>query len=113
MTRYFMDEKGNYIGGFDGEFVEVPDAIEISSPPNDARQKWGGDDWLPMSPTDFSALDTATLNAMLVEPGSVMRAMATVMFQEINRLRVRPANSPALPAYTMAQFVAALKANIR
>lgn len=113
MTRYFIDDRGNYIGGFDGEFVEVPDAIEVSSPPDDARQLWGGDGWLPLPPPDFSALDTAALNAMLVEPGSVVRAIATVMFQEINRLRVRPANSPALQAYTMAQFIAALKANIR
>lgn len=114
MTRYFADINGNYIGAYDGEFVVTPDEMEVSSAPDDARQKWGGEGvgWLPYIP-DWNTLDTATLNAILIEPGSVVRAVALMALQEINRLRVRPANSPALPAYTTAQFIAALKANMR
>lgn len=41
MTKYFVDESGNYIGGFDGETgIDTSGFIEVETPPNDARQKW-------------------------------------------------------------------------
>jgi hypothetical protein len=58
---------------------------------------------------DQSAADLATLNAVLAEPGSVVRALGLVMFAEINKLRV----AGGAAAYTMPQFVAALKAQMR
>ncbi len=46
-TKYYVDDAGNYIGGFDG--VEPPaGAIEVPFPPEDARQKWDGAAWLPL-----------------------------------------------------------------
>lgn len=59
--------------------------------------------------TDFTALDLATLNDALAAPGSVVRALALLTFQEINALRVRA----GLTAYTMTQFTTALKAKMR
>ena len=59
-------------------------------------------------PTD-DEIDQAALNAALVEPGSVVRALGLVMFAEINKLRIKTGDA----AYTMPQFVAALKAKMR
>lgn len=64
---------------------------------------------IPPPPPDLSAIDTATLNAALTEPGSIVRALGLVMFAEINKLRVKNGDA----AYTMAQFMAALKAQMR
>lgn len=63
----------------------------------------------PYVPEDTSALDSMVLNNVLVQPGSVVRALGLVMFQEINKLRVKA----GLAQYTMDQFIAALKANMR
>lgn len=49
MTRYFVDEVGAYIGGFDG--VEPPvGSIEVPQAPEDARQVYDFDapSWLPI-----------------------------------------------------------------
>ena len=104
-TKYYADAQGNYIGGYEGS-VPPNGAIEVPTPPDDGRQKWIGGAW---QVADLSAVDTAALNAALVEPGSVVRALGLVMFTEINKLRVKNGD----PAYTMAQFTAALKAQMR
>lgn len=54
-------------------------------------------------------LDQAKLNAALIEPGSVVRALGLVMFDAVNALRVKTGD----PAYTMQQFLDALKAKMR
>lgn len=47
-TRYYVNEDGAYIGGFAG--VEPPvGAIEVPSAPEDYRQIWSGEEWLPLS----------------------------------------------------------------
>lgn len=61
-----------------------------------------------LSPSTDS-IDTASLNAALTASGSVVRALGLVMFAEINKLRIKNGD----PAYTMAQFLAALKAQMR
>lgn len=44
MTKYFVDQAGNYIGAFDG--AEPPaNSIEVPSAPSDARQSWTGIGW--------------------------------------------------------------------
>jgi len=60
-------------------------------------------------PPDPTVIDQETLNAALAEPGSVVRALAFLTFQEINALRVRA----GLTTYTMTQFTTALKAKMR
>lgn len=62
-------------------------------------------------PIDLSAGDQAALNAMLIEDGSILRAVVAVMRSEINI--VRAALVPALPPRTVAQITAALKAQMR
>lgn len=106
-TKFYVDSLGNYLGGFDGSPPPVG-SVEVPSAPDDGRQKWLNNAWQPYVP-DYSTIDSATLNAALIEPGSVVRSLGLVMFQEINKLRVLAGQ----PQYTMAQFIAALKANIR
>lgn len=71
-------------------------------------QAWGGVT-APYVAPDPVAMDTAALNAALIEPGSIVRALGLVMFAEINKLRVKNGD----PAYTMNQFKAALQAQMR
>jgi hypothetical protein len=103
-TEYFVDAQGVYLGGFDGS--APPNGIEVSAPPADARQKWVNGAW---SALDQDSLDLQGLNAALAEPGSVVRALGLVTFQEINKLRIRA----GLTAYSMDQFIQALKTNLR
>lgn len=51
MTKFFRDEVGNYLGGFDG--ATPPDgAIEVPGPPDNARQVWdiNAGVWLAAAP---------------------------------------------------------------
>lgn len=63
----------------------------------------------PPPPPTSDQLDTKALNEALVQDGSVVRALAEVMFLEINKLRVKTGDA----AYTKAAFVAALKGKMR
>lgn len=63
----------------------------------------------PVLTYDYTAIDQATLNAALVAPGSVVRALGLVMFTAVNALRVKTGD----PAYTMQQFLSALEAEMR
>ncbi len=47
MIKFYVDQDGNYLGGYDGS--PAPDgSIEILSPPNNAKQKWDGSKWLDL-----------------------------------------------------------------
>jgi hypothetical protein len=62
MTKYYIDINNNYLGGFDG--VAPPTgATEVSSAPDDARQKWNGSSWdfIVLSPEErLSVISTTT-----------------------------------------------------
>ena len=45
-TKYYVDSKGNYLGGWDGK-CDVSGAIEVEVPPGNANQKWDGAKYLP------------------------------------------------------------------
>ena len=45
MTKYYIDEAGRYLGGFDG--AKPPEgSIEIDAPPTDGRNTWNGTVWV-------------------------------------------------------------------
>lgn len=47
MTKFYVNDQGVYLGGFEG--AEPPiGAIEVPEPPSDARQIWDGEAWLPL-----------------------------------------------------------------
>lgn len=54
MTKFFVDQAGNYLGAFDG--AEPPDeSIEVPSAPGDARQLWLADRWsdIPLTVEEY------------------------------------------------------------
>lgn len=46
MMRYYADEQGSYLGGWDA--IPPAGAIEVPFPPDDARQVWDGVQWGPV-----------------------------------------------------------------
>lgn len=61
----------------------------------------------PNAPEDLDALDNATLNAILTEPGSVVRAMAEIQFGMIK------GTIPVTPSLTKQQYLGMLKQRMR
>lgn len=55
--RYYVDEAGAFLGGWDAEPPEG--AVEVPSAPFDARQSWLGDRWgdVPAEPITTAAVD--------------------------------------------------------
>lgn len=41
--KFYVDESGNYLGGFDGAIPE--NGVEVATAPNDSRQIWNGTSW--------------------------------------------------------------------
>jgi len=60
-------------------------------------------------PIDYDVLDQDRLNHELTQDGSVVRALAELVFEEINKLRVKNGD----PAYTKQQFIGAMKQKMR
>lgn len=51
-TKYYVDDIGNYLGGF-GEGVTPPDGgLEVPNPPNHALQLWVASQWQAYTPTN-------------------------------------------------------------
>lgn len=45
MTKYYVDDAGHYLGGFDG--MDGPEgAIEVDTAPENAINTWDGDQWV-------------------------------------------------------------------
>jgi hypothetical protein len=100
----------------DGVQVDIPFSYRAGDPNGlgaALQEWWAVNPSFPIAaadpPADPAIYDQANLNAALAEEGSVFRAMALLTLQEINALRVRA----GLTAYTMTQFVTALKAKMR
>lgn len=50
-TKYFVDNSGNYLGGFDGDTGKIPfGSIEVGKPPPDGRMLWDGTKWIEPFP---------------------------------------------------------------
>ena len=64
-------------------------------------------DYVAPPPPDLSAIDLAELNRALTEQGSVMRALAEVVFG------IAKGTIPVTPSLTKPQFVALLKDRMR
>lgn len=64
---------------------------------------------VPLPRPTLDEIDQRELNAALAMQGSVLRAIAELVLIEVNKLRA----DHARPPYTKAQFVTALKAQMR
>lgn len=49
MTKHFVNDAGDYLGGFDGAPAPIG-AIEVPIPPLDGLDKWDGSQWIPATP---------------------------------------------------------------
>lgn len=75
-----------------------------------AQQVMTDFDFNATTPTAVNtANDTKRLNDVLSSQGDVTRALAMVMFGEINKLRIKGGDA----AYTLAQFRSAIRAQMR
>lgn len=48
-VKYYVDESGNYLGGFDG--TEPQGGVEVSLPPTHGSDTWNGSGWDAYAPT--------------------------------------------------------------
>jgi hypothetical protein len=73
MTKFYVDNAGHYLGGFDG--AEPPEgAIEVAAPPTEARMVWDGERFVaPTAPPvlqgvpDYVAAVQAMLDGKVLE----------------------------------------------
>ena len=89
MTKYFVDQAGNYIGAFDG--AEPPaGSVEVPSAPSDARQPWTGSGWgaIPVSVDDFKSAIQAHMD----------QAAESAGYDDI-KTAVTYADEPAVPKF--------------
>lgn len=111
MEIHGFTQTGTISVTIDGRHATVPNDMSNTDRQLIAEWEAQGNTIPPYVPPviDISAMDQAALNQALAQEGSVVRALALVMLQEINTLRVRA----GLAAYTQAQLVSALKAKMR
>lgn len=63
ITKFYIDEAGNYIGGFsEGNESIPPGAIEIDSPPAHGWQKYDLNNavWLPLTDEQLAMINGGT-----------------------------------------------------
>jgi hypothetical protein len=59
MTKFFVDNSGNYLGGFEG--ADPPQgAIEVPTPPAHGLDTWNGNAWVPNAAVAAEAARVAT-----------------------------------------------------
>lgn len=87
---------------------KIVNGIEVEMTPEEISAREAEEEaWNNRPPPDWDALDTAEINRMLLDDGSVVRAGLEILFGVIK------GTIPVTPALTKAQFVAMLKARIR
>lgn len=111
ITSAKFDERGNIIAVIDGKTLCVPNDMNNSERQQIAEWEKVGNVITPYTApiVDIPKLDMDTLNAALAQDGSIVRALGLVMFDEINKLRVKNGDV----AYTMPQFKTALQGKMR
>lgn len=75
-TRYYVDQQGRYLGGFNG--AEPPQgSIEVPDAPSDAKQIWNGTVW-SAAPVDRQMVLKSTVQARIIEAGKMPQAYAAL-----------------------------------
>lgn len=111
--RYFVDPDGAYIGAFAG--AQPPaGAVQVPSPPADARQVWSGGAWQPLPPPPYRVRRMDAYAAQLgKDPGDIIKTLGDVLdtlIAQVEAMRVE-AGLAATPAYAaMRAKIAAIKA---
>jgi hypothetical protein len=75
-TRYYVDEQGRYLGGFNG--TDGPEgAIEVPDAPSDATQIWSGTAW-SAAPVDRQMVLKSIVQARIIDAGKMGQAYAAL-----------------------------------
>lgn len=72
--KYYVDQSNNYIGGVDDILPAPLNSTEVPLPPEDARQKWNGSVWLPLTPQqviDSTPFEMRDLVNVLISKGVI------------------------------------------
>lgn len=107
MTKFFVDQSGKYIGGFDG--AEPPDgAIEVDMPPSHADfDTWDGSRWL--RDADADDREAASDFHREFEIDRIRRLLFEINFDQENRIRTLEGE----PTITKAQYKTALLVRVK
>lgn len=108
-TKFYRDSDGRYIGAFVGA-PPPAGAIEVATPPQDARQLWSAGAWQPVPPPgyrDRRARDYAL--ELGDDPGDIIKTLGDVLDDVIREIRARGATvTPDFAA--LASKIDAIKA---
>lgn len=74
--KYFVDEQGRYLGGWDGNPPEV--AIEVPCAPSDARQIWQFPDWSDVPATTPLSITRRQARLALLHAGKLAAVEAAI-----------------------------------
>src|SRR5690606_12188462 len=66
MTKFYRNEAGQYLGGFDG--APPAGGIEVPFPPEDARATWNGSGWDEPPKPDIDGFTTAIWEHPALKP---------------------------------------------
>lgn len=80
--KYYRDEACKYLGGWDDGLAPPEGGIEVPFPPDDARQKWFGDKWVPAPIPEPSPLILGPVSAaaLTISGGEVLGIETSVNF---------------------------------
>lgn len=108
--RYFVDADGVFLGGFDRGIPAPNGGIQVSSAPEDARQRWTGSEWgappvaVPVSVSSYKA-SRALLRAGLLDDVEAIMADPTTPREMVlawNRATEFERSSPTVAAIAAA-----------
>lgn len=107
VTKFYVDQDGNYLGGFDGA-APPAGAVEVPDPPEHGQdQRWNGAAWEDLP--DRPGREAAREIAVGFERDRLARLVFEIEFDQENRLRALEGK----PAVTRAQYRDALVSRIK
>jgi len=82
MTKYFINDNGEYLGGFDcGDDFVLDGGFEVSEPPEHAADTWNGEKWVRNIEQRNAAIKAQRIAAfadlLTGSDGMFIKAMAT------------------------------------
>lgn len=65
MSKYWIDAEGRFNMVTADDVTELEGCTEVPSLPEDSRQRWSGEDWLPLAPNYTLIEQIEALEAMI------------------------------------------------
>lgn len=111
--KFYRDAAGNYLGAFDG--AQPPaGAVEVLSPPADARQVFSGGAWQPLPPPPYrQRRKDAYAQQLGKDAGDYLNTIGDVLdvlIAQVEAMRVAAGVNPTAEYAAMLTKIAAIKA---